>query len=166
MIEENWSDTDLLSHVVDFILKHKFLCDYPNVKFLSSSLWERIPHDVRLLISILLSIDTEFKSITEILQMIKRQFRSNTVLATEISKAVGLKNTNESDIFSSSILSEARSKCEILLLSVATLSGKIKQRRTQFIPVPETNSSELCILINYSSELHINGFLLFAVSTH
>ncbi|VDK82916.1 unnamed protein product [Litomosoides sigmodontis] len=45
MIEESWSDSELLSHIVDFILKHKFLYDYPNIKFLSNNLWERIPHN-------------------------------------------------------------------------------------------------------------------------
>uniref|UniRef100_A0A1I8EL64 Methyltranfer_dom domain-containing protein n=2 Tax=Wuchereria bancrofti TaxID=6293 RepID=A0A1I8EL64_WUCBA len=45
MTEENWSDTDLLSYIVDFILKNKFLYDYPNVKFLSNNLWERIPRN-------------------------------------------------------------------------------------------------------------------------
>ncbi|OZC10807.1 hypothetical protein X798_02230 [Onchocerca flexuosa] len=45
MTEESWSDADLLSHIVDFILKYKFLYDSPNIKFLSDSLWERIPRN-------------------------------------------------------------------------------------------------------------------------
>ncbi|KAM3727087.1 Methyltransferase-like protein 25B [Dirofilaria immitis] len=43
--EDDWSDADLLSYVVNFILKHKFLYDYPNIKFLSDSLWKRIPQN-------------------------------------------------------------------------------------------------------------------------
>uniref|UniRef100_A0A0R3RKJ8 Methyltranfer_dom domain-containing protein n=1 Tax=Elaeophora elaphi TaxID=1147741 RepID=A0A0R3RKJ8_9BILA len=43
MTEKSWNDADLLSHIVDFVLKHKFLYDCPNIKFLSNNLWERIP---------------------------------------------------------------------------------------------------------------------------